>query len=320
MAVFLAGTGGIEEASHAGKLTVSGDGQLGSAVALVPEQGYLSPVHPPLRRVLPLVVAGLAAILAPAKANAACPLAVSEAFLSARLGDAEDAFGRDPKGFEEATTVAIGLLPCLSTPATPTLAGRVHRLVGLSAFAAQDPTTELRAFAAARSTDPSLTLPLDRFPEGHPLQADWKAIDLAEARVSAVPTPASGETWFDGKQASERPETWPTLFQLVADGKARETTLVLPGEALPAYAIPKVESPSARRRALLLWSALGAGVATTALYAGGAVVADDYRTNPHSDGDLDSLRGTANGLAVASVGTGAVGVGLLAAAAFSGSF
>ena len=265
------------------------------------------------------LIALLAAALLSTPVAAACPAGITASVLSERLAAAEDAAGRDPARFSEAATLALALLPCLAEPATPPLAARVHRVAGLAAYAAGDPDTELRAFAAARAADPAIELWPDRFVPGHPLQTDWMAIDPTQGRRVSVPVPATGQTRFDGTPSIDRPVDTPTLFQLVDGERVSLSARLDPAEPLPAYATATSAS-TARMDRVLVWSAVGAGVAAAGLYAGGALLAEDYRSGTHGDAELEDLRASANGLAIASGGVGAVGVGLLAVAAFTGSF
>lgn len=70
----------------------------------------------------------------------------------------------------------------------------------------------------------------------------------------------------------------------------------------------------------LLWSAVGTAVAAGAVYGGAYTVSEDYRNNPHTNGEYESLRGTANGLVITSAALGAVAAGLGVGAVVSTSW
>lgn len=288
-------------------------------------------------------IAGLVLAGHVSRAEAACAAPAHVADVEAAMGEAETAYGKDLPAFQAASTRAFALLPCVADAIEPSVAARYHRVVGLVAYVARDPASEISAFAAARSVDPAYSFPETMVPAGNPLRQDYLAVDVSGTASTAVPAPATGEVRLDGKAAAARPAEWPTLFQLVGiDGHVLTSAYLLASDPLPAFALATVPAavtapgpapiavaadtvasaheatptgpapgPTSHRggRALALGS-LGAAILAGGAYTGATLAAQDFRTNDHTDAEYGALRTDANALVLATAGLSALATGL----------
>lgn len=283
-----------------------------------------------------LAVAVLVALL-PSRARAQdCAAPTSTADVETSLAEAEAKFTNlDMDGFRRAVDQAFVALPCVREPVPRHLAASLHRWRGLRAYVDRDPDTSTRAFAAARSIEPSWTFPESLVPPGNPVLTDYAAIDPATGRLEPVPAPNDGTLYFDGRAGVERPASFPTVFQrLDGAGAVVTTRYLMPGDALPAYPprpagvaaadpapLPE-QAPTAERHPLRVPFVVGA---TAGVLGSGACYvlarrssASYYGRDPViTDPDtLAGLRSRTNTLTVAAAVAGAAGVGLGVGAVF----
>ena len=132
----------------------------------------------------------LAALLLPT-ALAACPS--SDASLQSTLDSAQLAFSMmDSSGFSTATAEAEAQAACLSDPVSPTVAARLHRVLGLQAFVAGDEPGARTAFAAARAIEPDYQFPDSMVPSDHPVRQLYGQSLNASAASTELAAPAAG--------------------------------------------------------------------------------------------------------------------------------
>jgi hypothetical protein len=259
-------------------------------------------------------------------ARAGCPEPVTVAVLDGTVGLAEQSAGRDAQAFGDAVHALRDQLPCLEAVVSPSLAARLHRVEGLQAFVDGAGERALMAFAASNRLDPDYRFPATLFPQAHPVARLWaRSCDLEWGWTSAA-TGDAVALWVDGAHSWQRPDRLPSVAQLVRDHGVVATAYIWPQDDLP-LAPPepapvaqlhstgpapghRIQVPSQRRAHV----PLGISAGLTALaggisYALALNTASDYRTNPHSDTELEQLRQRANTLVYVSTGLGGVAVG-----------
>lgn len=277
----------------------------------------------------------LAGLLLPAPALAAdCPRPTTTADLVAALDRAKDRYSDlDVDGFQASMVEARAVVPCLREEMTRHLSAELHRFEGLMAFVDRDPSHSTIAFAAARALEPNYRFPESVVPAGNPVLTDYDAIDPDSVDIKKVAEPMSGRISFDGRPSVDRPETFPTVVQLVDESGAIKTTGYLwPGDPLPKY-VPKPASAQVSsngnggggdntgggsvigvvRRGPDKKFLIGAGVAGAvagALYGGAFVVHSKYMDEQTPIDKLNGLRTTNNSLVLASGVSVAAAVGL----------
>jgi hypothetical protein len=270
-----------------------------------------------------------------AASAADCPEPLAIARLSGLLEEAEDAFAElDIDTFIARSDTIRASLPCLAAVPPPALVARVHRTEGLRLFGERN-VDAVRAFAASRSLDPEYVFSSELVPPGSPIRSDFTAMDLSTGEPTALPEPAAGRLYVDGRETRERLLAWPALVQLVPEGGGSplwsaylpheqpppsyeaappppvpvlepEPSLILPAP-LPEPVVPP--PPRARRVPLLVAtgaSALVAGVTYGAAWSTHSVWADPET----ADERLEALRAQTNALGGISVVAGLATVGL----------
>jgi hypothetical protein len=219
--------------------------------------------------------------------------------LAGLVGEVESAWGGDLARFSEAVAAIDPVLACVNTPLDPALAARLLRLSGLESFVARDTVTAAATFSAARTVDPTLTLPEAWAPEGNPLRSVWATATPAAA---SVPTRKArvGAIYVDGSPSLAIPQDRPFVFQWI-DG-VRVSSALTTAANLPSY--PRAAHPA--RNPLLLSgaiAALGAG----ALYGLAWSANADYQGATDYD-ELLAAQSATNGLTIAAASVGGVAV------------
>lgn len=292
------------------------------------------PAAPPAALLTPLLaallllaapVAAAAPVADAVPAEPECTAAATTLQLQQAIEAAESAFtAQDLQGFNQANDRIRALLPCLADPITRSMAASIHRSQGLRAFVDGDDAAARQAFAAARSIEPSYSLPTTLVPIGHPARALYDAVDLSEGRWAELAPPRYRLT-LDGREERRRPQDWPTIVQTFnADGAVLATTWLGPGEPMPAYEVVLAEGPGGLVLPRPSWppnprlvAAGGASLLLAGgLYTAAAVSAHRYQDPLTPPESFDTLRGRANGLVLASAGVGLVAVGLGTSALF----
>lgn len=169
--------------------------------------------------------------------SAPVPLASIDALIK-RVDDAALASQND-----QITALAAQLrdaLPCIDEVLDEHEVGGIHRVMALDAFIDRRRDEAKAEFAALRASDPSYVLPENPFQEGHPVRADFSAIQLTDPVTTPLPEPANGRLFVNGKVAERRPDAWPVLIQWEKTrGHVGLTALVMPGDAPPDYPVAK---------------------------------------------------------------------------------
>ena len=161
------------------------------------------------------------------------------------IGDAEAAFGDldIPLFLEKTEAIQNDVVPCMAEPLTRSLAAELHRVEGLRAFGQRE-MFAIRAFAAARSIEPKYRFPSTLVPEESPIYDDYTAMDVEAGRFEDVAPPADGEFRFDGSIGTQKPLSWPTLFQHTdANGAVIATAYLRGKDPLPEYEIRVAPEP-----------------------------------------------------------------------------
>lgn len=263
-------------------------------------------------------------LLIPAAVAQDCPAeSLSFQGFSTVLDQAEDAYADfDGVLFQETMDRAAFILPCLESPITPAEAARYHQLQGIRQFSAAEEERSAQAFAAARSAVPDSLLSEQLVPTGHAMRALYASIPLENGGTEPVPVPENGDVLMDGSPAESRPTSWPTVLQLQdAQGRVTNTTYLLPGDALPAYAGVLPEPPplaniqwiKSKQQLRLLGGGTALALAAGGTYALGAYNAAIYEQD-QPDWDIAAFRSherKTNGLVLGSAGMGLTAMALI---------
>lgn len=232
--------------------------------------------------------------------------------LGATLDAAERSVAElDSARFETSMERVREVLGCLREPVTPAIAARLHRAVGVRAFAARGPLAA-GAFAAARRIEADWPLSETLFPAESPVREAWSAISLDSPRIRVLPDPTTGWLVLDGTRGVERAVDLPVVFQRVeADGSVTSSAYLLPGEPTPLYPTGAPPSTRSDHRAPFAVTAVASGVAAAGLWGLSVHGRDRFLDlgDPVPDHRLDGLQTRTNALTVSS----AVSAGLCVA-------
>ncbi len=276
--------------------------------------------------------------------QAACEEEGAQALLTA-LNSAEKAHAElDISALQAGAQAAVVAVGCADAIISVDDAARLHRVVGLEAFTQQEREVATRAFAAARSADPSYDFPLGLVPEGHPLRTYYGALPLDAGSSQPIQAPVEHDWVLDGMSARLRPLSWPTLAQLVGPtGGIISTHYLWPEDAWPealsqdagavpgsssdtqATAMPGTDSetrPPGKRnvRKPLLGVSLLSAVVAGGTYLGAGMAERSYDERGHTPEELNRLFLLTNGLTVSSTVFGVLAVGTGVGAILSRSF
>jgi hypothetical protein len=234
-----------------------------------------------------------------------CPHAVDAESMLAKLEQAETAYADLEVALFAANVNGATLdVPCMSEAATPEVAARLHRLLGLRSYA-DNPDASMESLAAARVLDPSYRFPDAMLPEGHALRNAFEALPV-EGPTTRVPEPRHATLLMDGIASRGRPVGRATWVQLRAmDGTIAASNYIFPEQPLPTYrAIP-------RTRNSLIAATAGAAVASASLYglAWATRATFDDTASGATRQDVERQRSTINGLLIASGALAAAGAG-----------
>jgi hypothetical protein len=228
----------------------------------------------------------------------------------------------DAPGFLAARDVVLTRLRCVSEPLDRASIGDVHRVVAMGAYLEKSEARVAPALAGLLASDIGYQLPLDAYPEGHPIRELVPLASLLAKDTETRPLAVPGTGWIevDGVHATEAPTRRAAVMQqLDGQGNVVETRYVWPDDDLgswapvpPASLFPPPPAVPGRRTHARLLAATGVSLAATAaLYAGArasAAAFDDptYRTRS----ELRRMQETTNGLTVGWVAAGVATVGL----------
>ena len=242
-------------------------------------------------------------------AGAACPVSRTVEELRASLDAVDAAWGGDTSAFSDAVGTTRAILPCVATEVDAATAAHLHRAEGLDAFLHRDGEGARRAFAAARATDPSWTLPDSMAPAGNPLRAEWAALPPVPPTAPFYAPDPTG-TRVDGVPGTARPDDRPVVLQhLGADGRSDLAVWLAAGQPTPWGDAP-APGPT-RSRAKGWWTATAATLATSgALYGAGAIARYGWYDESETAGQANERRPVVNDLVYVSAGVAAVGLGL----------
>jgi hypothetical protein len=273
-------------------------------------------------------------------AHAACPTPQGAAELVSALDDAQEAYASlEVEAFREAMDGVHEKLPCLDEEVTRHLAAELHRFEGLLGFLDRDMERSQRAFASARAIEPNYKFPVTLVPDGHPVLAQYGALEPGTGGSVRLAEPLQGGILLDGAPTLLRPQELPVLLQrLDTEGSVLETVYLGPGDAVPPYpsrAAPLVAAPvpegtgpapdlvgavrAGPNKKLLVGA--GATALVSGLFYGAAFLIHSRYQNVETDvSRLDSLRRVNNGFVVASGATFVAAVGLGTGALLTGQF
>jgi hypothetical protein len=216
------------------------------------------------------------------------------------------------------------IVPCLGQPLTMSAAASFHRLMALEAFANENEQRAVAELHASRRLDPGYVFPESIAYEGHPLLDLYaQASQMADGEPEIVYPPEGGYVTVDSVRDAPRPSETPVIVQVFdVSGNIRETRYLQPGEALPMWGVNPfgitAESIGATRvnfKDPKPWFIAGAAsmIASGVFYAlamdqKNQFMNTDSLDTPESDAALPDYMDRANGLGVASIATGGVGL------------
>lgn len=238
----------------------------------------------------------------------------------------------DTEGFFAARDTLLRRLACVEDPLTGPTVGAVHRVVATAAFLQKEESRIAPALAGLLSAAPGYQLPLDLYPEGHPIRGLLSHAAILARDPAARPLLAMESGWLevDGLAVPAAPVERAAVIQhLDGQGAVVETRYVWPGDDLGAWAavaVPTavarkpVATPSARapgKARVPMIALTAASLVTTGVLYG--VAFDGQRTfrdtsNGLTDDELVALQKSTNtltiGWSVAGVASLGLGVGL----------
>lgn len=201
-----------------------------------------------------------------AVAHADCPASVAE------LEDRATRLQAPGDDFLEAYTALLADLSCLDRPATPELAGRVHRLRAIAAFVQADPEAAIAAYRGAQAADPGKGLSTEIFGPGHTLREFFEqAAARGPGATESIVAPRRTELWIDGRHGTTRPLERDALVQQLHDDTVLWTAMVDAGDPLPELVIPPRPGGGALAATTVGVAATTAGLWTGALLSRRAV-------------------------------------------------
>jgi hypothetical protein len=193
-------------------------------------------------------------------------------------------------------------------------AASFHRLLAMDGFAHHDFATALAEFHAARRLEPGYAIPDSVAPAGHPLVSLYEAaLQAGEGDLEPVQAATGGWILVDGVRGAARPNKISVILQRFdALGKIEASTFLRAGDPLPAWAVPpKAVSRNGLHGGLLAGTG-GAAITSAVLYGLALGANGEFwdLDNPASDSELPAIAERANTLTYASIGVGAVAIGL----------
>lgn len=211
---------------------------------------------------------------------------------------------------------------CAAEPLSGPTIGAVHRVVATGAFLDQDQPRIAPALAGLLAADPGYQLPIELYPEGHPIRGllSHAGILLRDTEVRRLADPAQGWMEVDGAAGNTVPTARAAVVQQIdPDGRVAESRYVWPEDDLGSWAwtppvVVAAPAPAPKThpaRVPLLVAAAGSAVATGVCLgvASGAHTAF-YVDEQRSDEEYVALRDRANGFTVGWIGAAVATVGL----------
>ena len=254
-------------------------------------------------------------------ARAACPEPSTRAAVALPVAEALQGFAAmDAERFAGARDRASSALPCLTEPLAPPEAAAFHGLMALDAFLRQDDAAAVNSFRAALSADSWYALPPDTVPEAHPIRVQFQVAESLTGSISTeLPDLSPDSINVDGAPATTAPTDRPAILQrMVESGAVADTAYVPAGSPLPAWSqqVPLIAEPlpTEREPPVLLAAATGASLLASGACFGLASRAHNAFVSPETESGYpenpSALRTQANSLTWASIGTGALALGL----------
>jgi len=258
-----------------------------------------------------------------------CPSSVPLSELEEAVSGAESAvLSGDIDATQARLADLSNLLPCLSEPASPAFAARLHRIQGIAAFLKGDESDALPAFLAARLIEPGAPLLPGGGPSAGPIAEAYRTLNTSLASWEAVAAPADAELLLDGSADLERGVDLPVLFQLMP-AEGAPTVRYLPASApLPEYSLAgasasvaapsEVDPPASGPRRPMLFTGIGGVVASGVLYGLAWQANQDFEDlRAQSDvtfADASAAQARVNRRSAAAVGGFGVSVALVGGA------
>jgi len=255
------------------------------------------------------------------QAQAACPEPSTRAAVALPVTEALQGFAAmDGERFTGARDRATAALACLAEPLAPPEAAAFHGLMALNAFLQQDDAAAVNSFRAALAADSWYALPPDTVPEAHPIRVQFQVAESLTGSIPvALPDLSPDTINVDGAPATTAPTDRPAILQRVAEsGSVTDTAYIPAGDPLPSWnpQVPLVVEPlpTERKPPVLLAAGAGASLLASGACFGLASRAHNAFVSPETESGYpenpSALRTQANGLTWASIGTGALALGL----------
>jgi len=140
----------------------------------------------------------------------------------------------DLDGFSLGLDEALISLGCMTEPLSTDASVRLHELMALQRFAADDMDRAQESLAALKVLLPERALDAGLVPDGHPLQPIHASLPT-EATDESLPA-EDGALLFDGRASADRPTGRATVVQALSeDGEIQSSAYLFAADPMPPY-------------------------------------------------------------------------------------
>lgn len=216
-----------------------------------------------------------------ATARAECPPAALATVMQ-HVGEMKAAYvGNDVAEFDEAGAQLVAVFPCVDDPLSLQIAVEIHHVLGIRAFANQDPMGAQRSLSAVRELAPEWRPNEDTFEPGSPMLSYYEMV-LPSETIPLAATPPGG--WLiDGTPGTEIPGHRAFILQAVG----RDEEILFSGIFASPATLPVFDySTGEGRRNIRIGGTIGAGALLV-----GALASEIAAVNARGSADDPALAG-----------------------------
>ncbi len=223
----------------------------------------------------------LVALLASLASAQDCPPAAL-ALVIQRLGEVKaDYVNVEIEAFDAHASELVALLPCVDDAMTPQMAVEIHHVMGLRAFANQDPMSAQRSLSAVRELAPEWR-PNEKTLEPESPVYRFYAMELPSEEITLAAHPPGG--WLvDGATS----EVIPGHRAFVLQALDRKEQVIYTGYHATPTTLPEFDFPTGQtRKSVHLIGTIGSGA-----FLAGAVLTEILAVSARGRADDPSLSG-----------------------------